>query len=389
MNTFKISETLKLGFLLLFITVHPSCKDRIEKNKLAANQAVYSIPNSQEPFSVGEFTIGEPVTERNLQVFLIHGPEKLGAKTYTPLSEAMENKAVTLNETGEVNELSISNHGDSYIFIHSGDIVKGGKQDRTIAQDVIIPPKAKNVALQSFCVEQGRWQQRGGEEVARFASNDKMLSSRKLKMAARYDKSQGTVWQNVAEEQDKLNQNISILNGYAVEVADEVSETSLQLTLENKELKKAKAEMIGKFSSLLESNATAIGYAYAINGEVYGVDIYNNKKLFEALWDKISESIMTESISNKAEDDFKPAGSSDVVRFMEAINTTDKKKSRQVINEATVLETLENAVDNIVFSTIDKHEDEWIHNNYMKKDRGVEEGISRQINRSGQIRTRN
>jgi len=208
-------------------------------------------------------------------------------------------------------------------------------------------------------------------------------------MAARYDKNQSKVWQNVSEEQIKLKENVSVMNGYEVEVADELSETSLQLTLESDELKKAKKEMEQKFIAILKDEKNALGYAYAINGEIYGVDIYNNKELFTALWDKIAESIMTESVSNLNEDDTKSASKSDVAQFMEAVNTKDTKKSTQVINEATVLEILENQKDDVVFSTIDKQENKWIHNNYMKKDKESVGSNESQPNSLNQRRNRN
>lgn len=384
----KIFGVPNLAIALTFLMGLASCQDK-SKGEIAMNLEKNTKAPKSDSLLIGNFTIGEPISEGNLQIFLIHGQEEIGDKVYTPLANAMETKKVTVKETGNVNQLSITNNGDSYIFIHTGDIVKGGKQDRTIAQDVIIPPRAKNVPLESFCVEQGRWQQRQGEEVSRFGSNDKMLSSRKLKMSARYEKKQGKVWQNVAEEQDKLNENISFINGYDVAVENEISETSLQLTLESDELKKAKKEMDKKFADLLKDNKTAIGYAYAINGEIYGVDIYNNKKLFNDLWNKIAESIMTESVSNLKDKEIKMASKLDVAQFMEAINTKDRKKSTQVINEATVLEILENEKEDVVFSTIDKEESNWIHNNYMKKDKESNERNENQLPILNQRRTRN
>jgi len=389
MQIIRIFNVRHLAIALTVLIGLASCLDKPSKGEMAINLEQGKAVHSNDTLSFGNFTIGEPISEGNLQVFLIHGQEELGKKAYTILSTAMDDKKVTVKETGDVNQLSISNNGDSHVFIHTGDIVKGGKQDRTIAQDVIIAPGAKNVPLESFCVEQGRWQKREGEELSRFGSNDKMLSSRKLKMAARYEKNQGKVWQNVQEEQTQLNENISIINGYDVAVEDTVSETSLQLTLESDELKKAKKKMEQKFVSILKDNETAIGYAYAINGEIYGVDIYNNKKLFNALWDKIAESIMTESVSNRNEEDLKSANKSDVVLFMEAIDTKDRKKSTQEINEATALEILENEKEDVVFSTIDKRENKWIHNNYMKKDKESMERNENGLNILNQRRTRN
>ena len=81
----------------------------------------------------------------------------------------MQDKVVVVHETGSVNELQIKNvSADVDVYLQSGDIVKGGRQDRTIAMDTIIPPKSGLMPLNAFCVENGRWSQRGGERFSQF-----------------------------------------------------------------------------------------------------------------------------------------------------------------------------------------------------------------------------
>ena len=139
-------------------------------------------------------TLSDPITHKNLSVYLIRGEGKGESMKVCTLAEAMEAKTVVVKETGTVNQLTIENKSkDTYVFIHSGDIVKGGKQDRTLANSIVIPPNTKPVAVQSFCVEQSRWAKRGAEDVGQFSCNTKALSSRELKMAARSFKNQGEV----------------------------------------------------------------------------------------------------------------------------------------------------------------------------------------------------
>lgn len=83
-----------------------------------------------------------------------------------PLKLALEKKWVEVIETSSVNELELINHSNKTIFISAGDIVKGGKQDRTLVYDVVIAPNAKGEKLASFCVESARWEKRGNEDVA-------------------------------------------------------------------------------------------------------------------------------------------------------------------------------------------------------------------------------
>ena len=318
---------------------------------------------------LGDYVLVGPYSSQNLQVFLIKGDEQIKGKKYLTLADAMEQGAVKVKETGSVNQLMIDNKSAHYVFIHSGDIVKGGKQDRTIAMDVIIPPNTKNIPLESFCVESGRWTKRKGERVDEFSGNSKMLSSKDLKMAAKYERNQSRVWEKVAKQQDDLRSNLSDKNGYETEVASDVSATSLQLTLESEELEKITDQINEELEKFLVNHPDAIGYAYAINGELYGVDIYNNNCLFHDLWPKISESIITEAVSEKHLDSIDKLNAQDVQKFMTIEGSRIKGDSRN-INVTTEMQIAEDLKGSVEFNTIDKDRKNWVHKNYMKKENG-------------------
>lgn len=298
---------------------------------------------------------------------MLSAEPEIKGEAYTILSTAMESKTVIVNETGSVNELSIDNNGPNYIFIHSGDIVKGGKQDRTIAYDVIVPPYTKNQALASFCVEEGRWQQRENETVSSFGSNTKMVSSRDLKLAAKYEKDQGKVWNKVAEQKRYLNDKLSKKNGHVVEVANSVSNTSLQLTLESKALEKEKKAFHSVLSEAIHT-PNAVGYAYAINGEIHGVERYNNNALFTALWEKLLESIIVEAIGKIGEEVKSDPTSTDILAYMEMTKKTSEQSVKK-INKATSFKTIAHEKKgNLLFVTEDMNQKKWIHRSYMRTD---------------------
>ncbi|MBU0765118.1 MAG: hypothetical protein KJ607_09820, partial [Bacteroidetes bacterium] len=185
----------------------------------------------------GDYSIQPPAVCRNLQIFLITGKDTVKGKEYFSLSEALEKKWVKVNETGTVNELTIINYSEKWVYINSGDIVKGGRQDRTIGYDMLLPPKSGEIPLKSFCVESGRWRKRGNERADAFSANTTTLSTRKQKIAAKYESNQSEVWSGVSELQNKLNENVSAIKGEEVDVRSGESESSLQLTLENDDLK--------------------------------------------------------------------------------------------------------------------------------------------------------
>src|SRR5262249_19249546 len=163
-------------------------------------------------------TLTGPFTHRNLQIFLVHGDTQLEERHYATLSEALANGLVAVKETGNVQQLTIENLSRKVtVFLNAGDIVKGGRQDRTVRDDLILPPESGPVALETFCVEHGRWTKRGQESSGVFSENNKVLSSKNLKMASRYGLNQNDVWAGVNEQQTKLNENVSRLSGKTVD----------------------------------------------------------------------------------------------------------------------------------------------------------------------------
>lgn len=345
--------------LLSFCITILACKNEQARTEIAGN-----ITN--DTFMVDGITINDPQTEQNLSLFILTGKEEVLGKSYITLSKAMDSKQVTVKETGSVNELSIDNNSSDYVFIHSGDIVKGGKQDRTISYDIIIPPKTKDIPIESFCVEQGRWQQRSGETVTSFSSNTKMLSSRDLKLAAKHEKNQGLVWSKVSEQNAFLNEKLSARSGYDVDITENESNSSLQLALESDELIKSKDSIYKKLKDLIDTT-DAIGYAYAINGEIYGVEVYNNKQLFLDLWDKLLESVIVEAISKECEETASKKSKKEILAYMKEVKANDKKTSKK-LNSITKLNTIENKNGYIIYSTVDLEKENWIHKSFMNVD---------------------
>ena len=258
-----------------------------------AGQAVAGQAASTQKVRIDrEYLLSGPYVFRNLAIYLVHGSGDAGHKRFFALSEALDKGWVTIDETGEVNRLTAQNHSkDTYVFIQSGDMLKGGRQDRTVGQDMILPPKSKKTALAAFCIEQGRWNRRGGERTATFASSRKQLSSKELKLAAKLAKSQGEVWKAVADEQARLSRKVG------KSVQSEVSATSLQLSLEDKALEKNSAAYRQALLPIGQDENRAVGFAYAINGRFSTADIYGTPALFQKLWPKLIEAAANEAVA--------------------------------------------------------------------------------------------
>ena len=127
-------------------------------------------------------TIAAPHTHENLAIFLVRGRSVEGATPAT-LEEALAKGSVVVHETGNVRELKIENTGNEPVFIQFGDLVKGGQQDRVLTTSLLIPPRSGQIAIGAYCVEQGRWNSRGTEDVTKFSASNAQLFSRKAKVA--------------------------------------------------------------------------------------------------------------------------------------------------------------------------------------------------------------
>jgi hypothetical protein len=312
-------------------------------------------------------TLSGPFSHRNLEIYLVHGDPQLEQRHYATLSEALERGFVGVKETGNVQELNIENRSKNLIvFLNAGDIVKGGRQDRTVREDLILPPQSGTVALATFCVEHGRWTGRGQESAAAFSANTKTLSSRKEKLAARYGLDQSEVWSGVAEQQAKLNENVSRLAGRSVDIRSPASASSLQLTLENKELDEVKKEYLEKLNRILDGKTDVVGFVYAINGEINSAEVYNNKSLFRALWPKLLDAAVTEAIS-----EYKPSAPSkriaaqDFKAFFEtALSGSVKERD---VWKTTRVKTYSTPTT-LLFETLDLDANgAWIHKTFIEK----------------------
>ncbi len=333
--------------------------------------------------ATSDFKISGPYTHKNLTVFLIHGDNKTNGKTPLTLQEAMVQKKIVVHETSNVNELSIENKSDDEVFVQSGDIVKGGKQDRVLALDMIVPPRSGRIPIDSFCVEHGRWQQRGGEAAAAFGSSDQMLNHKDLKIAAKSAKSQNQVWDKVAESQAKLSKNVAVAaspaagsgGGYGrggagvaetVNVTSSVSRSSLQLTLENKQVKDTSGEYIKALAAIVAGKNDVIGYAFAINGQINSADVYSSHALFAKLWAKMLKASAIEAIAEFDKSDKAAVVTADAIKTFMAEAETGKAESREMSPRMTVVKS--ESEQNLFFETRDrKRGEEWLHRSYLKK----------------------
>lgn len=117
------------------------------------------------------------VTYKNLKIIPIR-PKGFGglgmvAPDVVALSQAIAAGTAIVTERGtaateNVHWLRINNNGPKPIYISSGEIILGGRQDRMVARDTVLPPSPKDQYISVMCVEEGRW----SDKEKKFAYNN-------------------------------------------------------------------------------------------------------------------------------------------------------------------------------------------------------------------------
>jgi hypothetical protein len=308
-----------------------------------------------------DYRISTPYTYKNLSIFLIHGKDESKNTNVLTLQEAMERKLFVVYETSEVNTLEVENVSKEFdVFIQSGDIVKGGKQDRILAVSIIIPARSGRISIDAFCVESGRWTKRGNEESTKFTSSNDRVVTKDLKMAANGARSQSEVWSQVSEAQAKLSKT---LGG---DVASGASRSSLQLSLENKEVVATVEDYVRNLNNVIGGKSDVIGYAVAINGKINSADVYVSNALFKKLWPKMLKASATEAVAESRGVRLADPVKQESVKAFIADSDRAAPKDQQLSAGAT-LRTREDK-ENVMFEARDEKTKTVVHRSYVKKD---------------------
>ncbi|MEO6655764.1 MAG: DUF6569 family protein [Pyrinomonadaceae bacterium] len=308
-----------------------------------------------------DYRISTAYTYKNLTIFLLHGKDQNLKNNVMTLQEAMERKLFAVYETSNVNELEVENLSKEFdVFIQSGDIVKGGKQDRVLAVSIIIPARSGRVKIEAFCVEFGRWTKRGVEDSGKFNSSNDRIVTKELKIAANATRSQQEVWNQVSEAQGRLSKNVGGT------VTDGASSSSLQLSLENKKVVATVDEYIKNLSGIANGKSDVIGYAMAINGKINSADVYVSNALFKKVWMKMLKASATEAVSESKGVRLSDPVKAEAVRGL--IDDSEKAASRtqSLGSGGTRLVTREDK-DNVMTEARDEKSKVVVHKSYVKK----------------------
>jgi hypothetical protein len=231
---------------------------------------------------------GEKYKYENLQLYPIRANEEFKTHhknmgTYTSLKAGLEKKKVRVTEhaSGEVNTLYIENISADTIIILAGEVVQGGKQDRMIAQDVILYPKSGKKDVSVFCVESGRWNAgASGNNFNRYYS----ISSNEVRKAATVKKDQQEVWSKVAENTTKNKAGSSTGTLAALSGSQEFTSNLKRYT--------------DHFQKVLSQEEDVIGVVAVSGDSILGCDMFATHALFQEHYPNLIGSYATEAITS-------------------------------------------------------------------------------------------
>jgi hypothetical protein len=214
------------------------------------------------------------------------------------------------HETGDfLTRLVLVNNSKRPLLLLAGEIVTGGKQDRVIGKDRIVPAESDPIDLSVFCVEPGRWV--GTSAQFGVGNVDKLapMAAPAVRSKAMADKDQEKVWAEVRKAQNETLNVMAAAPGPPpppAEAAELRSTSSYARVMDNKAVRKQVDSIAvpiensyrGLMKQLRDQNA--VGVVVAVNGEIIWADIFASTDLLQKYWPKLVRSYASEAIVTRA-----------------------------------------------------------------------------------------
>jgi hypothetical protein len=333
---------------------------------LSTSSRVYANPElASGPDSSSGWRIGDPATYETLTVFPVLSSQEAYTADFETLDAALASGEAIVAEQGEymrrsrdgiaqsvpmissgaqVNQLVLVNRGKRPLLLLAGEVVSGGKQDRIIGKDRIIPIGAQPLPLDVFCVEHSRWTGSGNT----FAAAKTMVHPTVREQAA-VDQDQNKVWAAVRGDSVGSATGVGSGSGGGVgsgeggamgggatsagvaarqraEMSSNLEVTAPQISQQQLSSVMASAAPTQGYRSIYQSAAVGpsvenfaleverrfnratsglkgehvVGVIVAFGGEVAWSDIFASSQLFDAYWPKLLRSYAVEALTRPA-----------------------------------------------------------------------------------------
>jgi hypothetical protein len=271
----------------------------------------------------GELRLLEPISYENLTVFPVVASSGYDTSGFLTLEEGLSRGEVTVQEQGgdtilrdrgtvrpvvqnyggpSVNQLVLINRSKRPLLLLAGELVSGGKQDRIIAKDRIVPVGADPLPLNVFCVEHGRW-----SSGSQFTAASTIVHPSVREQAA-VNQRQTDVWASVTAG--------STAARAAAAPAPQVSQQVLAETVQSEAKTQSYDKIYGSSrvapsvdAMVLEvqrrfrketaglKGERVVGVVIAYGGEVAWSDTFASSELFDQYWGKLLRSYAVEAVA--------------------------------------------------------------------------------------------
>jgi sulfur carrier protein ThiS len=272
------------------------------------------------------YALLDPIRSGNLTVFPVVANKSYDTGQFLTLDEGIRSGEVVVTEAGQaqglirrrpggrptprpvldaqVNQLVLINNSKRPLLLLAGEIVTGGKQDRVIGKDRIVPAESDPVDLSVFCVEPGRWTAQNNKYEFGTAREGVygLIAAPAVRSKAMVAKDQQQVWDEVRKSQHAMAETVTV-DGAAAQVN---STTSYAQVMGNKEVQKqvdsVAAPMQRNYESVIRQlrDKNAVGVVVAVNGEVVWADLFASTQLLQKYWPKLVRSYATEAVVTRA-----------------------------------------------------------------------------------------
>jgi hypothetical protein len=265
----------------------------------------------------GPYRVLPAIRRGNLTVFPVVAAKSYDTSQLLTLDEGIRTGEVVVTEAGngrglvrgdvfpvrssgaEVNRLVLYNNSDRPLLLLAGEIVTGGKQDRVIGADRIVPPKGGPIDLNVFCVEPGRWVQ----SSEKFGSMKAQMAQPSVRTPAMAAQNQSEVWNQVRASNARMANSLS-----TSESLGDVRGTSSYAKVFASPPVQAKLDSYGGHAGeqaiLAElRNNGAVGVVVAINGHVQWADVFGSTDLLAEYWPKLMRSYVAEALTTVSDEE--------------------------------------------------------------------------------------
>ena len=288
-------------------------------------------PNTAQaglPHSSGRYAVLAPITHGNLTIFPVVSGESHETKEFLTLDEGLRSGDVVVTESGqmgtmirrhdrirpirsdEVNRLFLVNNSQRPLLLLAGEVVTGGKQDRVVGKDRIIPAES-DADLDVFCVEPGRWTARSSSKFGAVGAygGGAYMAQPSLRAQAMDKKDQQAVWDQVDKSKTAFSAELSRsapAGPLPPAVAEIASTSSYARVMENREVAKQVDAVAAPIQHSYESAIrdlrarNAVGVVVAVNGRIIWADMFASAELLSKYWPKLVRSYAAEAVETAA-----------------------------------------------------------------------------------------